>query len=174
MTTIEAFLKDVKPDTQEGNLAEAYRQALGDFESRQSDLLKCLRAEKTGKGLMPVFSPEAENLMPGFQEAESRMAAIKDDIEKFLALTEGEASLAGLVDRLNRHRRTLQNVELEARNIRERAVRRSPEMTPLEAESQEVVQAAFDKRDRVQAELQPAITELEGRLSAAKAILERY
>lgn len=174
MMTIEGFLKGVKPDTQEDHMAQAYNNARDTFESRQSALLKCLRAEKTSKGLIPVFSREAENLMPRLQEAEGRMTAIRADIEKFLALTEGEASLVVLVDRLSRHRRTLQNVELEARNIRERAVRGNPKMTPLEAESLEVVQIAFDKRDRVQAELQPIIKDLEARLSEAREILERY
>jgi cell fate (sporulation/competence/biofilm development) regulator YmcA (YheA/YmcA/DUF963 family) len=178
MNAIEGFLGAVKPDTKEERLAQAYRDAQSAFESKQAGLLKCLRAEKTSKGLVPVFSPEAENIATALQEAENRVAEVQADIEKFLELTGGEASLTslgiGLADKFARARRTLDNVVKETNAIRERAVRTNPGMTPLEAEQLEVVQQAFDKRDRIQAELGPVIADFEGKLAEVNKIMKKY
>lgn len=178
MMTIEGFLAAVKPDTKEERLAQAYRDAQSAFEAKQAGLLKCLRAEKSGGRLVPVFAPEAEGLASSLQEAESRVEEIRKDILKFLELNGGEASLTGLAvglaDKLARARRDLQYVVIKANAVREKAVRENSGMTPLEAEQLEIVQQAFDKRDRVQADLQPVIADLEGKLAVANAILQKY
>ncbi len=174
MMTIDEFLEGVKPESKESKLAEAYKHALADFESEQSRLLKCLRVEKTSKGIIPVFSSEAESLALSLKEAESRVTLVRSDIEAFLQVTGSEPSLLGLADKLARSRRTLSNVTLEASNVRAHAIRQNPKMSALEVESLEPVQAALDKKDRAQAELEPLITDLETRLSKARAILEKY
>ncbi len=171
---ITAFINGCKAGTPESQVANAYKKAMADFESVQSGLLKSLRVEKTTKGLVPVFAAEAEGLVAILQDAEQHLKDVQKDIEDFLELTGGEPSLNGLSEALIRARRTISNVTFEANAIREKTVRQNKSMSPLEAEQLEVVQHAFDKRDRIKAELEPEIEMLQDKLSKANAILNKY
>jgi hypothetical protein len=163
-----------KPESLESKLARNYKRAVSVIESLPGKLVKCLRVEKTSKGFIPVFNSEAERLYDEIQMAESRVAEVKADIKRFLALTDGEASLERLSEKLTRARRMISDVEFEASIALERAIRQNRSLTPREAEHLGVVQTAFDKRDRVKAEFDPVIMNTKDRLSKAKEILEKY
>lgn len=171
---IQNFINGCKSGSAESKLAGAYNQALANFESIQSDLVKCLRVEKTTKGLHPIFAAEAEGFSVKLTEAEHHLDEVQKDIEAYLALTDGEVSLDSLTEKLIRYRRTISNVTFEANAIRERTVRQNKSMSPQEAEQLEPVQQAFDKRDRIKAELEPMVSDLQSKLSKAKKTLEKY
>lgn len=171
---IESFLRSQKHGSSEGRLAEAYRKAVAAFEIQQAALLKCLRVEKTGSKLVPIFTNEAGELAGNHYDAERRVIEVKSDIEAFLDIIGNDVSLDGLSSKLVRTRRTISEVTFEANAVRERSVRTNPAMSPNEAESLEVVQTAFDKRDRLKAELEPIAADLQSRVTKAKTILEKY
>jgi len=162
-----------KADAPESKLAQAHESATADFEIQHNELLKSIRPQKTSKGLIAVFfAPAAEEIAPHLEEAEKHLKEVETDIETFLKLTEGEG-LNRLVEDLSRTRRAIDNSALETENVLKRAMAHSG-LSALEAESQEVVQSAMDKRDRIQAELKPKLDDLQSRVSKAKEILERY
>ncbi len=173
MSGIEAFLGAAKPGSSEGKLVEAYNQAKIDLERKQSDLVKCLRIEKVGDRLIPAFSPEAANLAGPHWDSEALLLEIQADIQKFLTCTNGEP-LSGLLDRLSRARRIVNDSVLDARNAVERSIRNHAALNVREAEALPEVQSAFDKRDRTQSEKGPIISDLESRVREAKKILAKY
>ncbi|MFZ3147777.1 MAG: hypothetical protein WA137_01905 [Methanothrix sp.] len=160
-----------KPDTPEGHLAEAHRRAQSAFELMQTELVRCIRVEKKGDKLIPIFSDDAAIIAGPHWDTEKRLLDIKADIEAFLGLTEGEPGLSTLLDKISRAKRILNEVEHVARVELERAVRKGA--TSIN-DSPEFVQALFDKRDRLRVEMGPEINNLEGKISAAKAILNKY
>lgn len=162
-----------KPDTPEGHLAEAHKRAQAEFELQQTSLIKCLRIEKRGDKLIPVFCAEAATLAGPHWDAEKRLLDVRADIESFMELTNGETSLSTLADKLSRAKRVVSDAELDARNALERAIRRGAGSV-AKAEQSPEVQKAFDKRDRLATEIGPTIQELERKLVDAKTILEKY
>jgi hypothetical protein len=162
-----------KPDTPEGKLAEAHKRAQADFDSQQTSLIKCLRIEKKGDKLIPVFCAEAATLAGPHWDAEKRILDIKADIEAFLGFTGGELALSTLADQLSRARRLVSDAEHTARVELERAIRNGSGSIN-EAQESPIVQKAFDRRDRLLSEMGPTIQELERKLADAKAILEKY
>jgi len=162
-----------KKEAPEAKLAEAYRKAQADFEVQQNALLRCLRIEKKGDKLIPVFSSEAATLAGLHWDAEKRLLDIASDINAFMDLTGGETSLTILADELERARRQVSDAEHGACNVLARAIRRGAGSV-AEAEQSPDVQAAFDKRDRVKSDMQPEIARLEKKLEGAKAILNKY
>ena len=47
-------------------------------------------------------------------------------------------------------------------------------MSPIDAEKLEVVRAAMRKKDKIKAEFEPIVAELQDKLKKANAILEKY
>jgi len=164
-----------KPDTPEGHLAEAHRRAQSAFELMQTELVRCLRIEKRGDKLIPIFSEDAAMMAGPHWDAEKRLLAIKADIKTFLGISGGEFSLNILLDKISRARRQVNEAEHTARVELERSIRNSKGDSGLaSAQESPSVQKAFDRRDRLQAEISPIIKELEGKISKAKAILNKY
>ena len=166
------FYEHHEPRSQDNVLADEYNDASASFEAEQQILLKSLRVDKAD--FKPVFSSDIEEIASRLNAAEARLNGITGDIEHFLRLTGGENSSSGLIEQLTRARRTIANVKIEANAIRERTVRQNLNLMPIEAEQLEVVQPAFDRRDRILAELEPVVMNLQGRLTEIKAILGKY
>ena len=163
-----------KPNSAEGKIAEAYNKALHDFDSKQTGLLRCLRPQKANGKLIPVFAEGSEQLIAGFEEAETRLADVKVDIETYLVLTEGQPSMGGLTDKLFRAKRQIAEASLEARRTLERTLRETDSASIEEIEDMPEVQAAMDKRDQAQRQLGPVVEDLQGRVLKIKAILEKH
>jgi predicted RNA-binding Zn ribbon-like protein len=173
---IDAFLDfwQQKPGSPEGKMAEAYHRAVLDFDNRQTGLLKSIRPQKASGKLIPVFVEGSEQLIAGFEEAETHLAEVRADIEAYLALTDGQPSMSGLNDKLFRARRGIAEASLEARRTLERALRETNSSSMEEIEGVPAVQAAMDKKDQTQRQLEPVVEDLQGRISKVKAILEKY
>ncbi|MGB5100894.1 MAG: hypothetical protein WBN94_09905 [Methanothrix sp.] len=163
-----------KPDTPEGKLASAYTRAQADFESKQSGLTKYIRPKKTTNGLIAVFVDGAEEVVAQIEESEKHVLEVSSDIEAFLGFSGGEMALSALADHLIRARRQLADANMDARHALERAIRMKTALSAREAEGLPEVQATYDRRDRLQAELGPNIKELERKLASSKAILQKY
>lgn len=154
---------------------EAYNQARVDLDRKQAELLTYIRPRKTGNGWGASFVGDgAEDVISGVDAADRRLADVRADYEAFLKLTDGEPTLAPLLEKLARASRVLSDAELEARRAVEHSVRVNKGMSVREAEGLPVVQVAYDKRDRLQSEVGPVIETLRGKVQQAKAILEKY
>jgi hypothetical protein len=175
-TEIDSFIEfwRQKQNSPEGKVAEAYSQALHDFDQRQNGLLRYIRPQKTGGKLTPVFSEGSEQLIAGFEEADKHLGEVRTDIEAYLALTEGQPSMNGLTDKLFRAKRAITETSLDARRALERALRETNSSSMDEIEDLPEVQAAMDKRDQTQRQLGPVVEDLQNRISKAKTILEKY
>ena len=173
---IETFLEfwSQKPNSPEGKLAEAYNQALHDFDSRQTGLLRYIRPHKTSSKLIPVFSEGSEHLIAGFEESEKHLAEVRAGVESYLALTDGQPSMSGLNEKLFRARRAITEASLDARRTLEQALRETNSSSLDEIEGLPEVQTAMDKRDQTQRQLGPIVEDLQDRISKIKAILGKY
>jgi len=173
---IETFLDfwSQKPNSPEGKMAEAYNEALHDFDSRQTGLLRYIRPHKTSSKIRPVFSEGSEGLIAGFEEAEKHLEDVRADIKAYFVLTEGQPSMSGLNDKLFRARRAITEASLDARRALERALRETNSSSMEEIEGMPVVQTAMDKRDQTQRQLGPVVEDLQDRISKIKAILGKY
>jgi hypothetical protein len=173
---IDAFLEfwQQKPNSPEGKIAEAYSEALRDFERQQTGLLRYIRPQKTNGKLIPVFAEGSEELIAGFESAEKHLEDIQADIEAYLALTDGQTSMGGLTDKLFRARRAITEASLDARRTLERALRETNSSSMEEIEDLPEVQASMDKRDQTKRQLEPTVEDLQSRISKIKTILEKY
>ncbi len=174
MSGIEMFVEfsRKKPEIPGYRLADAYIKAKAEFEENQAALVKCLRVEKKGDQLIPVFCAEAKTLAGLHWDVEKRLIDIRDDIEAFLKLSGGEPTLSVLADQLVRARRSVSDIDFRYRTELQHAISRGA--TGLEAESDPEIRALHDRRDAVQAEMRPVIEDLVKRLADAKRILEKY
>jgi hypothetical protein len=154
-------------------MAQEFETATKEADRRQTEMLKFVRAQKVKDKFVPVFGEEAKTLIPTYEAAIKREEEIRADIEKFLALTGGEATRIRLTDDINRHRRAISNAEVEVKNAIARETRRTG-LSPVEVERQPAVQAAMDRSDRIKADLAPKLKALEARMSEINAILSKY
>ena len=173
---IDAFLEfwQQKPNSPEGKMAEAYNEALHDFDSKQTGLLRYIRPHKTSSKLIPVFSEGSEGLIAGFEEAEKHLEDVRADIKAYFVLTEGQPSMSGLNEKLFRARRAITEASLDARRTLERALRETNSSSMEEIEGMPEVQTSMDKRDQAQRQLGPVVEDLQDRISKVKTILEKY
>ena len=162
------------PNSPEGNLAGAYNQALQDFDSRQTGLLRYIRPRKKSGKIIPVFAEGSEGLIAYFEEAEKHLAEVRADIEAYLVLTKDQPSMSGLNEKLFRARRAITEASLDARRTLERALRKTNSSSMEEIEGLPELQAVMDKQDQVQRQLGPVVEDLQGRISKIKTILEKY
>lgn len=173
---IETFLDfwQQKPNSPEGKVADAYNEALHEFDTRQAGLLRYIRPLKANGKLIPAFSEGSEALIAGFEEAEKNLADIAADIEAYLTFTEGQPSMSGLTERLVRSRRAITEASLDSRRTLERALRGTNAATLEDIEGLPEVQTAMDKKDQAQRQLGPVVEDIQNRISKIKAILEKY
>jgi hypothetical protein len=156
-------------------IEEALEAAKADMNRKQANLLVYIRPKKTASGWGAEFVGDgAVDAISNVDAADKHLEQVMKDREAFLKLTGGEPTLSGLLDRLSRARRIVNDAELDARNAVERAIRNHAALNVREAEALPEVQSAFDKRDRVRSEKSPIISDLEGRVKEAKKILARY
>lgn len=176
MSDIQTFLDfwQKKPGAPEFKIVEAYNKARNDLERRQTELLKMIRPQKTSKGFIPVFLDGADNLSSEFEQAESHLAEITNDIESYLTLADGQPSLIGLNDRLIRAKHSIAEAILEAKSAIIHAVHDTEALSQLEVMDNPKVQSAMDKRDRVQDQLGPVVEDLQSRISRIKGIINKY
>jgi hypothetical protein len=174
--SIEAFIEfwQKKQNSPEGKVAEAYNQALHDFDNKQNGLLRYIRPQKANGKLTPIFAEGSGQLIAGFEEAEKHLGEVQADIEAYLVLTDGQSSINGLTDKLFRAKRAITETSLDARRALERALRETNSSSMDEIEDLPAVQTAMDKRDQTQRQLGPVVEDLQDRISKAKAILEKY
>jgi hypothetical protein len=174
MSDIESFLEVAKHGSSESKMVEAYMRAKSDLESKQFNLLKCIRSKKTGSGLIAVFSGGSEDIAREVEDAEKALADIRANIKAYLTLTEGQPSISSLTDRLFRARRAIAEASLDARRTLEQALRETNSSSMEEIEGLPEVQTAMDKRDQAQRQLGPVVEDLQDRISKVKTILEKY
>jgi hypothetical protein len=173
---IEGFLEfwQQKPNSPEGKMAVAYHQVVLDFDARQTGLLKSIRPQKAGGKIIPVFAESSEQLIAGFEDAEKHLEDVRADIQLYLTLTEGQPSMSSLNDKLFIARRAITEASLEARRTLERALKETNSSSMEEIEGVPAMQAAMDKKDQTQRQLEPVVEDLLDRISKAKSILEKY
>lgn len=175
MMTIEEFadIRRQPPNTLESKMAFAYRKTVEDIESGSKDIWRYIRAKRVDGQLIPYFLPEAEAPLSALESAEKRRAEVQSDIKKFVKLMDGD-SMRGIVEQLHRSKLKVSNAEHDSRIVWEHALRENRDLSPIDAEKLEVVQAAIRKRDKIKAEYEPIVTELQDKLKRANVILERY
>ena len=94
----------------ESRLAARYLKTFEELKTMRSELFGFIKPQKTSKGLIAAFAPEAERLMSHFEAAEKDLASTEKDIEAFLALINGEPTLDSLVKEKHRFAKILDNL----------------------------------------------------------------
>ena len=159
--------------TSESRLAARYLKAIEELKTIRSELFGYIRPQKTSKGLIAVFAPEAEQLMSHFEAAEKNLVTVSKDIEAFLALTNGEPTLDGLVKEKHRLAKILDNAKHGVEAATLRSVRLGAK-SKLEAELTEEVQDELAKQDRITDEYGPKLKDIENKIVKAREILATY
>jgi uncharacterized protein YhaN len=169
MKTIEVFLS-VNHKLPESRMVDDYKEALDDAENAGMRLSRFLRV-KDGK---PAYSDGVEVVASEIDRASNRLEQVKTDIREYLAcLGDDYDSITQMIETANRHRRSLDNVDRDAKNLLERAIKASG-LPPERAQDAPEVQAALDKRDRLHQELEPVIRDLSDRINRTKKVIGRY
>lgn len=167
---LESFLSSAtKPP--DYDLAQAYRDAEKQFDIQQTRLMRYIRVRRDGKEFLPFFEQGIESIMPELEESEKHLQEMQKRIENYLDALGEFSSMTAMTEKLAHMRRSLANVERDAKNITEAAIRSSglpPER--VATESQEVVKI-LNKRDRMRLELEPAIKSLQGRIDRVKELI---
>jgi len=159
--------------TNESRLAARYLKAIEELKTIRSELFGYIKPQKTSKGLIAVFAPEAEQLMSHFEAAEKNLANITGNIEAFLALTNGEPTLDGLVKEKHRLTKILDNAKHAVEAATLRSVRRGAK-SEKEAELSKEVQDELAKQDRIESDYGPKLKDVEAKIAKAREILSRY
>lgn len=162
-----------KPSSQEARLAAAYKNSVAEQERLQTALLEHLRPQKTGKGLIAVFTPAAEEIVLPLEGTEKHLNEVEADINQFLALTNGESSTERLAKDKQRFQTAINNQKFAVKNAILRQVRRGA-ASEQEAEGSAEVQAALAKQDKVLGTYEPQLKDVEARLGKIRAILAKY
>jgi hypothetical protein len=155
------------------DLAQAFRDAEKQFDAQQTRLMRYIRIRKDGKEFLPIFEQGIESIMPELEHAEMQLQETRKRIENYLECLGDFSNLAAMTEKLAHMRRSLANVERDAKNITEAAIRTSglpPER--VATESQDVVEI-LNKRDRMRLELEPAIKSLQGRMDRVKELIRQ-
>jgi hypothetical protein len=154
MTKLEEFADAGRhpANTFEWRMARAYREAVRDLESAESDY---------------------ENPVPQIDDMERRLAEIESDIENFMDIV-GGYSRKDVAEKLNRCKLDIARAKRKARTVLKRAILENPELSPDNVEKLEVVQTAYLERDRIIAELKPIIAESKKKHNNAEKILKKY
>lgn len=167
------YWSEKSSSTSESRLSACYLNATEELKTIRSELIDYIRPQKSSKGLIAVFAPEAEQLMSHFEAAEKNLATISKDIEAFLALTNGEPTLDSLVKEKHRLAKILDNAKHGVEAATLRAVRRGAK-SEKEAELAKEVQDELAKQDRIESDYAPKLKDLETRIAKAREILSRY
>ena len=167
------YWKD-KKSTPAGRMATAYENSAEEAKRIQVEMLALIRPEKTSKGLIAIFAPEAEGLMDAFVKAQKDASDVSADIEKYLALTNGDPSTERLLSEKLRLQNGLNNVQHAAKNSIARAIKGGKAKSAIEAESQPEVQDALLKRERIESEFTPQLKEVEASFKKIATILKKY
>jgi hypothetical protein len=165
----EQFISGAKRSP-EIEIADEYRAALADAERAGQSLSRYLRISKDGK---PVYADGVEVVAAEIERASERLEHVKTDIREYLSLLGDHDSVQQLIENANRHRRALDNVDRDAKNLLERSIKASG-LPPERAQDAPEVQASMDKRDRLHGELTPIIADLSARIKKAQEITRRY
>jgi hypothetical protein len=154
MTKLEKFADAGRhpANTFESRMARAYKEAVRDLESAESDY---------------------ENPVPQIDDMERRLAEIESDIENFMDIV-GGYSRKDVAEKLNRCKLDIARAKRKARTVLKRAILENPELSPDNVEKLDVVQAAYRERDRIIVELKPIVAELNETLTRAEKILVKY
>jgi hypothetical protein len=153
MLTIEGFVMAGRHPANvcEYRMAQAYRSALGDLESVKMDF---------------------ENPF-SYIDAEKRVAEIRCDIENFMNIV-GSYSRKDVNEKLHRCKLDIENAKRKARNVKKKAIRENPGLSPDEVERLETVRASFSRRDSLITELSPIIADSQEKIQNAWEILIKY
>ena len=157
----------------ESRLSARYLKTKEDLKTIRSELFGFIKPQKTSKGLIAAFEPEAERLMSHFEAAEKDLASTEKDIEAFLALINGEPTLDSLVKEKHRFAKILDNAKHGVQAATLRAVRRGAK-SQQEAELSKEVQDELTKQDRIADEYGPKLKDIETKIAKAREILSRY
>ena len=133
----------------ESRLAARYLKTIEELKTIRAEMFSYIRPQKTSKGLIAVFDPEAERLMSHFEAVEKSLASTEKDIKAFLSLTNGEPSLDGLVKEKHRLSKIRDNAKHGVQAATLRAVRRGAK-SQQEAELAKEVQDELAKQEHAQ------------------------
>lgn len=168
-----AFWSEKSTSSGESRLSARYLKTIEELKTIRSEMLSYIRPQKASKGLIAAFEPEAERLMSHFEAAERDLASTGKDIDAFLALTNGEPTLDGLVKEKHRLAKILDNAKHGVQAATLRAVRHGAK-SQQEAELSKEVQDELAKQDRIQSDYAPKLTDIEAKIAKAREILSRY
>jgi hypothetical protein len=157
-----------------GPISQAWRDTIGEIEIRTKVLWRYIRGERQGERFIPVFSQGAESILRDIEEAEARLADTEVDSEMFVDLMGQYRSLTELITALHREQHKIDNAEYNCRAILEREMRNHHNMLVEEVRELDVVKDAYLARDRVVAEVEPKVQDLQNRMQKAKIILSKY
>lgn len=169
MMTFEEFADPKKHpfDTLESKMAQAYRETVEELESANRDLWKTIRVEQVDDLMVHYFLPDFEEPLIRIQELELRLGLIQSDIEDFVSIV-GSHSRREIAQELRRCKLEIARSKRQARSIWKRTIQED------DVQNLDAVQAAFAKRDRMKAKLEPITVGLEGKLTDAEGILKKY
>ena len=133
-------------------------------------LISHIRPEKKGKKFVPAFDSGVEDCIPLLTSAETKAAAVKDDIRDYLNALGDFDSVQAMTEKMLRLKRTADNLDRDVANLSKQAVTRGVERP----QDDPAVMDAAVKRDRVAAESTAEIADLQKRITRAKEIVEGY
>ncbi len=166
------FWNEKSTSSAESKLASRYTKATEELQMLRDQLIACLRPQKTSKGLVAAFSPEAERIFPAFEATEAELANVISDIEEFSALCNGP-SLDSLIKEKNRLKKFFENANNAIRIATLRVVRRGKK-SDTEAELDPEVQKELVKKDCIENEFGAKLITVEKKIEKARAILAKH
>lgn len=180
MQTIEEFLQYYSNDKVPLDPAESMSIALVKRQKALVDarikLIQYLTPVRSKSGWTVTLANDAggavEDLAGEIEVAEGLVYEVQSDIKTFLGTTGGKPRLAELADELRRARSKLAAAQDSYRRIV--AVRLQKGTALSDVHTLEDVQQAETKALMVEEEVGPVVSDLEGRLRSANAILGKY
>lgn len=155
-------------------LAFRYRISMTEQEMAIQLLWTFLRGEKQGDKFIPYLLPGCAKSLEDISEASTKLAEIQKDYEAFKEIVGESRSVRNIAEELRRAKLKISNAEHDSLVIWKHALMENVGMSPIEAEKLEVVQTSFRKRDKIKAEYEPLVAELQDKLTKANAVLGKY
>ena len=160
-----------------GRLYSAYNAVINDLETSRAKTYKLLVPHNNGKAWQPAFDSdmiaEVVSLNTEIEEKKATLKAIANDIDAFMNVA-GNPTMAGLVEQLHQAQRRIQDARLKAKNETIVATNLNRRLAPLEVQDLPTVIAANLALAEVRNEFEPIISEINAKLEAARAIVEKY
>jgi hypothetical protein len=157
-----------------GPIAQAWRDAAGEIETKTQVLWRYLKPERFEGKYIGAFSSEAEPIIKGIQEAEARLADVETDSKTLVELMGEYKTIRELAQALHREQMKISNSEHDCQIIFRRELLANHNMSPEEVKALDSVRNQSLLRDKIVLEAEPILKDLQDRMHKAKIILSKY